>query len=234
MYKRFNAVLAIVAFLAMFLIVPALTHADQAGLGGAYVDGHSDSGAYGINNGGKQSWGVHLNYDKDYGWKKKLGKHAAIGLDPSLQLFYLHWTKQTNDSYKESMCEEVCYTYREQEYCYMDCGYEFETTTFNGALKEPTRTVHKESYSTVHSFIAGVGPKAYLELGKFRLFGLAGLGYALQDGADDDVAGIIQGGISYQFTKSFGMSLDHSEVYVSPTGEYDRFDITSLNAVLFF
>lgn len=212
-YKRL--VIGIVATICFLISTPAM--ADQMGLGGSYVDGHSDSGNYGINNGGDQSWGLHFNYDKDLGWKHKLGKHIAIGLDPSLQLFYLHWTKQINK--EEEVCEEWRYEPYQTDYpeCWPRC-----------------HTEHSESYTTVHSLIAGVGPKAYFELGNFRLYGLAGVGYALQDGADDDVTGIIQGGVSYQFTKSFGMSLDHSEVYVSPFGEYDRFDVTSLNAVLFF
>jgi hypothetical protein len=228
MYRRTNTLLAIVAFLAMFLIVPALTYADQAGLGGAYVDGHSDSGEYGINNKGPQSWGLHFNYDKDLGWKKKLGKHAAIGLDPSMQLFYLHWTKTVNG--EETYCDGRLYEYEEYgSYCMPERGSETWSQE-----KEAWKTRDTYSNHSVDSLIAGVGPKAYLELGKFRLYGLAGIGYALQDGAHDDVAGIIQGGISYQFTKSFGISADHSEIYVSPLGEYDRFDVTSLNAVLFF
>jgi hypothetical protein len=60
------------------------------------------------------------------------------------------------------------------------------------------------------------------------------MGYAKQFGAQDDAAGILQAGVSVQFTERFGMSLDHSEIFVNPFGQYDRFDATSLNAVLFF
>lgn len=207
-----------IGILAALLLWTMPAFADQVGLGGAWVDGHSQSGDYGINNGGDQSWGVHLNYDKDLGWKHKLGDHSAIGLDPSMQLFYLHWTKQVNTQ------EEVCKfkIYDEVQTTNDDCWY------------GRCHTVKSKHYTHVDSLIAGVGPKAYIELGRFRLYGLGAVGYALQDGAHDDLAVVAQAGVSAQITKNLGLSLDHSEIWVSPTGDYDRFDVTSLNAVLWF
>lgn len=220
MYKRLNALLAVLAFILMTLAVPTCSHADQLGLGGAWVDGHSDSGEYGINNKGNQSWGLHLNYDKDLGWKHKFSSRSAIGLDPSMQLFYLHWTKTING--EKTTCPEW---YRDE----FPNGYATTCTDQRWCKTEKTYKT-----TSVDSLIAGVGPKAYIELGRFRLYGLAAIGYALQDGAQDDMAGILQAGISAQLTKNFGLSLDHSEVYVNPGDNYDRFDVTSLNAVLFF
>jgi len=218
----------VVLMLAAFLLCCTPALADQIGLGGAYVDGHSDSGKYGINNKGDQSWGVHFNYDKDMGWKKVYDNHVGFGVDPSLQLFYLHWTKTINkkEKYKKEWCRGD------------DCYYP--------PIEQPTEAVvclecedrygTKTTYSTqnVDSLIGAVGPKVWFGIGKFQIYGLAGIGYALQDGAQDDGAAVLQAGASFQFTKNFGLSLDHSEVYVNPTGKYDRFDVTSLNAVLFF
>lgn len=208
MYKRLNALLAVLAFILMTLAVPTCSHADQLGLGGAWVDGHSDSGDYGINNKGSQSWGLHFNYDKDYGWKHQFTDRIALGADPTIQLFYLHWTKTINDQH------EVCDN--------GDCYY------------GQTHTVETYRTTSVDSLIPGVGLKPYLELGRLRIFGVGAVGYALQDGAQDDMAGILSIGSSFQFTKHFGLSLDHSEVFVNPGGSYDRFDVTSVNAVLFF
>jgi hypothetical protein len=206
--------------MALFLLGGLPVHADQLGLGGAWVEGD-------------QSWGVHMNYDKDMGWHKNT-KHLTFGLDPSMQLFYLHWTKTTNkeETVKDGYtgCYERCSPGME---CVMICE---PMPMYDDFQEWPTKKRTKKSYQneTVHSLIAGVGPKAYVEYGRFRLYGLGAVGYALQDGAEDDVAVIAQGGISCQFTKSFGMSLDHSEIWVTPNGDYDRFDVTSLNAVLWF
>ena len=214
----------IVLMLAAVLLLAAPAMADQMGLGGAYVDGHSDSGKYGINNRGDQSWGLHFNFDRDLGWKKTLSEHAAVGIDPSLQLFYLHWTKTVNtrEKYQKELCrgDNCWYPPIEFPEC-LACGDRYGTKT---------------TYSTrnVDSFIMGVGPKAFLAIGRVKFYALGGLGYALQDGAQDDLAAIAQIGASVQFTKNFGLSLDHSEVYVNPDSKYDRFDVTALNAVVFF
>jgi len=217
---------SVVLILAAILLLAVPAMADQVGLGGAWVDGHSEDGSYGVNNKGDQSWGVHFNYDKDVGWKKMLGDHNAIGIDPSMQLFYLHWTKTING-------EKTTCKYRKNEWPNElpdvsllqsgdDCYY--------GECKT------EKTYKTqnVDSLIMGVGPKAYLALGRFQIYALGALGYALQDGAQDDLAAIAQVGALVQITKNFGMSLDHSEIWVNPDGRYDRFDATSLNAVLFW
>ncbi|MGD9381957.1 MAG: hypothetical protein PVI03_05885, partial [Candidatus Thorarchaeota archaeon] len=196
--------------------------ADQIGLGGAWVDGHSDPDDYGINNKGNQSWGLHLNYDKDVGWKKMLGENSAIGIDPSLQLFYLHWSKTING--EKTTCKPIEW----------EPQYDYPEVTTNCIGREECKTEKTYKTQNVDSLVAGVGPKAYFALGRFQIYGLAAMGYALQDGAQDDAAGILQAGVSAQITKNFGLSLDHSEVFVNPFGEYDRFDVTALNAVLFF
>jgi len=230
--KRMNGLIALLAFLLMFLAVPALTYADQFGIGGAYVDGHSDTGDYGINNGGSQSWGIVAHYDKDMGWKKQASKLHAFGVEPMLGIQYLHWTKESNDSYEESMCEEICYTDGDEKYCWMDCGYKRINALDND--KWPTRTVEAKSHSKVDTLIMSVGPKFYWEIGNFRSFVSAGAGYALQDGAHDDLTAVFSAGIQYQITDHFGMSLTQWEDFVSPFGEYDRFDKTVLSLELFF
>lgn len=216
-----KVLVGIIVAICLAMAAPAM--ADQAGLGGAWVDGHSDSGDYGVNNHGKQSWGLHFNYDKDLGWKHMFGEHAAVGIDPSMQLFYLHWTKQINRTREESDCkfEPVDYDYQNPiTTCrYGECG---------------THTVEGRKFISVDSLIAAVGPKAYFAFGRFQLYSLAAFGYALQDGSQDDLALIGQIGGSVQFTKHFGMSIDHSEIFVNPNGNYDRFDVTSINAIVFF
>lgn len=204
MYKRINALLAIIAFLIMFLVVPALTYADQFGIGGALVDGHSeDNGDYGINNEGPQSWGIIGHFDKDMKWKHQISKLNAVGIELSLGLQYLHWTK--NDHQKSEVCD----------------GY----TCWP---KETTRN------SSTDTFIMSVGPKIYWEIGKLRTFVSAQPGYARQDGAHDDLAAVFNGGIQYQITRHLGASLSQWETFVSPMGKYDRFDATVLAIELFF
>lgn len=226
MYKRMNGFIALLVFMLMFLLLIPFANADQFGLGGAWVDGHSDSSEYGINNGGDQSWGLHFNYDKDMDWKKEFSVNNRIGVDMSMQLFYLHWTKQINEQHEEKDCYNG--------YCQPDYDpYDPDDPGSADAPPLTTHTVKTEHYTSVNSLIAAVGPKAYAKYGIATLYGMAGAGYALQDGAHDDLTVMGQIGLSLQFTKYFGISADHSEIFVSPTGEYDRFDVTSLNAVLF-
>jgi hypothetical protein len=204
--KRMNGLIALLTFLLMFLAVPALTYADQFGIGGAYVDGHSDTGDYGINNGGSQSWGIVAHYDKDMGWKKQASKLHAFGVEPMLGLQYLHWTR--NDNKETTKCDDY-----PQPLC--------------------TTEAYEEN-SKVDTLIMSVGPKFYWEIGNFRSFVSAGAGYALQDGAHDDFTAVFSAGIQYQITDRFGLSLTQWEDFVSPFGEYDRFDKTVLSLELFF
>ena len=221
MRRRTNALLAIVAFLTMLLIVPALTYADQFGLGGALVDGHSDSSDYGINNKGDQSWGIVAHYDKDMGWKKQLSKLHAIGIEPMLGLQYLHWTKTNNK-------ERTTWEYEKgRNFICVD--------TFECGPPPPQSATEKyKTTSSVDTLIMSVGPKFYWEIGKLRTFASTGLGYALQDGAQDDLTAVFSAGIQYQLTNRLGVSLTQWEDFVSPFGEYDRFDKTVLSLELFF
>jgi len=224
MRRRTNALLAIVAFLTMLLIVPALTYADQFGLGGALVDGHSDSSDYGINNKGDQSWGIVAHYDKDMGWKKQLSKLHAVGIEPMLGLQYLHWTK-TNNKERTNKFEII-------DECRGDC-YQIYAPVDNDTKTWETTEKYKTT-SSVDTLIMSVGPKFYWEIGKLRTFASTGLGYALQDGAHDDLTAVFSAGIQYQVTDRFGVSLTQWEDFVSPFGEYDRFDKTVLSLELFF
>lgn len=218
--KRMNGLIALLTCLLMFLAVPALTYADQFGIGGAYVDGHSDTRDYGINNGGSQSWGIVAHYDKDMGWKKQASKLHAFGVEPMLGLQYLRWTR--NDNKETTKCEFIEYDYHET--ANVQCDPEQSLCT----------TEAYEENSKVDTLIMSVGPKFYWEIGNFRSFVSAGAGYALQDGAHDDFTAVFSAGIQYQITDHFGLSLTQWEDFVSPFGEYDRFDKTVLSLELFF
>ena len=226
MRRRTNALLAIVAFLTMLLIVPALTYADQFGLGGALVDGHSDSSDYGINNKGDQSWGIVAHYDKDMGWKKQLSKLHAVGIEPMLGLQYLHWTRTDN---KERTIKGDRYDREWPPTSEVGCLACDEFPIYN-----PEKTEEYKTTSSVDTLIMSVGPKFYWEIGKLRTFASTGLGYALQDGAQDDLTAVFSAGIQYQLTNRLGVSLTQWEDFVSPFGEYDRFDKTVLSLELFF
>jgi hypothetical protein len=221
MYRRTNTLLAIVAFLATFLIVPAITYADQFGLGGAYVDGHSDNGKYGINNSGDQSWGIVAHYDKDMGWKKQLSKLHAVRVEPMLGLQYLHWTKNNNK-------ERTRLEYDDIEWQCFDT-YECERPRYAKKITEEYQVNEK-----VDTLIMSVGPKFIWDIGKFSTFASAGAGYALQDGARDDLAAVFSAGIQYRLTDKLGFSLTQWEDFVSPFGEYERFDKTVLAIEIFF
>jgi hypothetical protein len=91
MWKKLLITLA----LSLSLIATS-AFADELGIGGVLVDGHSDTGSYGMNNEGAQSWGIMSHFDKDKGWKKQISTNSAVGIDPGLAYMYFRWTKNHN------------------------------------------------------------------------------------------------------------------------------------------
>lgn len=198
---------AVIVVMSLMIAGPAM--ADEFGMGPAWIDGHSGSGDYGMNNEGSQSWGFGLHYDKDLKWVKKYSEKTKIGIDPGMFYLYARWTKNNNK-------ERTKWHYKEYDEC-IEC------------YQEPTRawstTEHYTKSETVNSHILGVYFKPYLEYGKLRLFGLGGPALEIADDADN-FAITVGGGIQYRFTENFGASLTQYEVYADPFSEHRRFDAT--------
>ncbi len=229
MYGRLNGMLAIIALLAMFLAVPALTFGDEIGAGPAYVDGHSDDGSYGMNNEGAQSFGGVLHYEKDKNWAKTLGKNK-IGIDPGMVYMYLRWTK--NENKKRTHTKEI-----PPEYCY-NGGCEIDPPSLNalnGVVPQYETTI--ENYTkerTINSHILGMYFKPYWEIrNKVRLFALAGPGLEFADDSTN-FAAVVGAGLQVRWTDRIATSLTQYEVFSDPTNEYRRFDATVLSLDILF
>ena len=178
MNKRFA--LGILALLLCFVFVTPAA-ADEFGFGGAYIDGHSDSGDYGMNNEGSQSWGLALHYDKDKEWFKEFG-NSKIGIDPGMVYIFARWTKNNN---KERTVKE------EWDYCKGDeCEPRYYPTDFQEWPTRTTTEYYTESES-INSHILGMYLKPYLEIHKkVRLFGLAGPGLEVADDGTNFAVGL--------------------------------------------
>jgi len=217
-------VLLILLAVSLCFVFVTPTLADEFGFGGAYIDGHSDTGKYGMNNEGSQSWGGALHYDRDKDWRKTFGNNA-IGIDPGMVYIYARWTKNNNE--KRTIKEEF-------DYCRGDeCEPQYYTTD---SQEWPTRTRTEEYTDSEHvnSHILGMYLKPYLEVHKkVRLFGLAGPGLEIADDGTNPAA-IFGGGIQYRFNKRFATSLTQYEVFADPFSEYRRFDVTVLSIDFLF
>ncbi len=223
MYRRLNGMLAIVALLAMFLVVPALTFGDEIGAGPAWVDGHSDDGRYGMNNEGAQSFGGVLHYEKDKDWAKTLGK-SKIGIDPGMVYMYFRWTKNEHKQKTKGMTQ-----IDPPSYCY---NGECPAAT-NGAYS-PSITEEYTEDRTINSHILGMYFKPYWEINKkVRLFALAGPGLEFADDSTN-FAAIAGAGLQVRWTKHIATSLTQYEVFSDPTKEYRRFDATVLSLDVLF
>lgn len=214
-----NLVVALVVTVAM-VVCAGTVSADQLAIGGKWVDGHSFSGDYGVNNQGSQSWGFGLFYDKDYGWLKQLSKNTAIGLDPGMLAQYLRVTIQNN---KERTKTERVECTREN---YYDCEWDYDETPYM------TKTTTEEYYTIDHAnvLLLGVYPKMYLKTYKFRFFiaPIAGMELSDDEGTKPMYGGMA--GIQLDITKSFGVNVTQEELWTPDR----RFDITSVNAVFRF
>ncbi len=223
MYRRLNMFLAIVAFLVMLLIIPALTFADEFGAGPAYVDGHSDDGRYGINNEGIQSFGGVLHYEKDKDWAKTLGNNK-IGIDPGMVYMYFRWTRNEHKQRTKGQTQidppSLC------------LNGECPAAT-NGAYLSPITEDYTEN-RTINSHILGMYFKPYWEIHKkVRLFALAGP--ALEFADDSTNFAVVAGaGLQIRWTDHIATSLTQYEVFSDPTKEYRRFDATVLSLDILF
>lgn len=207
-----NLVVALVVAVAM-VVCAGTVSADQLAIGGKWVDGHSFSGDYGVNNRGSQSWGFGLFYDKDYGWLKQLSKNTAIGLDPGMLAQYLRVTIQNNKERTKTECFECDREdYNERPY--------------------PCKTTTEEDYTIDHAnvLLLGVYPKMFLKTYKFKFFlaPIAGMELSDDEGTKPMYGGMA--GIQYDITKSFGVNVTQEELWTPDR----RFDITSINAVFKF
>jgi hypothetical protein len=204
MWKKLVA-LAVGIFM---MVTPVM--ADELGVGGAYVTGHSRDSNYAVNNDG---WGIAAHYDKDMGWQKRFSENNAIGIDPGMAYFYLRWQKDTET-------KETKYEKYDREWYFHEI---FATTT---------KTSKREN---INSHILAATLKPYWELYKnFRMFGVGGAGYEFADDENNAPAVLAGAGIQYMFTKDFGTSLGHYRIWSDPTDDYRRFDATVLSVDLRF
>ena len=204
---------------ALALVSPV--SADEFGFGGSYVDGHSDTGDYGINNEGSQSFGGVLHYEKDKDWQKTFGKNE-IGVDPGMAYIYLRWTKNHNK-------ERTKWRYEKYDEC-DECLY----VQSDRPIQASFTTEEYQVSETVNSHILGMYLKPYIEFNKkVRLFALAGPGLEFADDGTN-FAAIVGGGIQYRFSKRLAASLTQYEVFSDPTSEYRRFDVTAISIDFLF
>jgi hypothetical protein len=218
MLKKLSVgILALLVCLCFTLPVSA----DEFGFGGAFVDGHSDDGRYGMNNEGAQSFGGVLHYEKDKDWQKTFGNNK-IGVDPGMVYMFLRWTKTHNlekTTCKGYECEKPQYDYPE-----VNSYKRYETCT----------TEKYDKNRSINSHILGMYLKPYWEIHKkVRLFGLAGPGLEFADDSTNFVA-VVGGGIQYRFSERFATSLTQYEVFSDPTSQYRRFDATVLSIDFLF
>jgi hypothetical protein len=186
--------------LGIFLVTTPVI-ADEFGLGGGYVTGHSEDKSYSVENDG---YGGMLHFDKDMDWRKDFSENNAVGIDPGMAYFYLRWDKDVDK--EETKTGELT-----------DC---------RNCRKHTTITVEE----TINSHILAATMKPYWELyKKFRMFGVAGAGYEFAD--DENNAPVVLAGVGmqYMFTDSFGTSLGHYKIWSDPTNNYRRFDTTVLS-----
>jgi hypothetical protein len=216
MLKKLSVgILALLVCLCFTLPVSA----DEFGFGGAYVDGHSDDGRYGMNNQGSQSYGGVLHYEKDKDWQKTFGKNK-IGIDPGMVYMYLRWTKNHNKEKTEWRYEK-----------YDECR---ECLQADRPIQAWSTTTQYTEEETINSHVLGMYFKPYVEFSKkVRLFTLAGPALEFADDSTN-FAVVLGGGIQYRFSKRFATSLTQYEVFSDPTGQYRRFDATVLSIDFLF
>ncbi len=202
--------------LGIFMMVTPVM-ADEFGMGGAYVSGHSEDKDYAVNNDG---YGVAAHFDKDMGWQKRFSENNAVGIDPGMAYFYLRWEKDTDKTRTKKSSYNGC----------RDPKFECEPFYPNGDWNTLTYTEKYSETEWVNSHFLGVTLKPYWEIYKdFRLFGHAGPGYEFADDNDGDAFAVLTGfGAQYMWTENFGTSLSHNKIWSDPFGDNHgrRFDAT--------
>jgi hypothetical protein len=215
MRKRSNGLLAIISFLAMLLIVPALCHADELGFGSGWFNGHSDDGSYSMMNDGDWTYGFVLHYEKD--WLETDNKKFTFGMDPGMMYTWVRWTKGHNK--EREICEEG------------DCWDRVLTSCeiYYPCQEEECHTEKYKDNETINSHILAGYLKPYLEIHKrVRLFGLAGAGVEIADDQSNPAI-VYGGGLQIHLTDHLSTSATVYEIFADPTGEYRRYDATILS-----
>ena len=223
--KLFVAVLVVL----MMLCTWNLVHADQIAVGGKWVDGHSYSNNYGVNNEGGQSWGFGVFYDKDYGWLKKLSENTAIGLDPGMLAQYVRITRTENKEREVKKEWDYCHKEGGREYC-QPMPYASIVPVDNPELYTYTTTEEYTKITHSNVLLLGIYPKVYVRAYKVKFFvaPIVGLEVSDDEGTSPMVGGMA--GVQYDISKSFGVNVTQEELWTDAR----RLDITSVNAVFSF
>ena len=197
--------------------------ADELGVGGAYVTGHSEDRDYAVNNDG---WGIGAHYDKDMGWQKRFSSNNAIGVDPGMAYFFLRWEKDVEETKTHKGGKWDCYySVKGGAICPPP-----PPTVLNDEFPiwNPEYTTKTSSTEWVNSHWIGATLKPYWELYEdFRFFGVGGLGYEFAEDENDAFAPLTGVGIQYMITKSIGTSVSYNAIWSNATGnDSRRFDVT--------
>jgi len=186
--------------------------ADELGVGGAYVTGHSDDKDYAVNNDG---WGIGAHFDKDMGWQKRFSSNNAVGIDPGMAYFFLRWEKDVDKKKTEKGTWDYCKERGNAIFCDVVPIYKPKTTKWSET-------------ENVNSHWIGATLKPYWELYEdFRFFGVGGLGYEFAEDENDAFAPLTGVGIQYMITKSIGTSVSYNAIWSNATGnDSRRFDVT--------
>jgi len=198
--------------------------ADELGVGGAYVTGHSSDNDYAVNNDG---WGIGAHFDKDMGWQKRFSSNNAVGIDPGMAYFFLRWEKdveetKTHKGYRDwDRCGEDKICPPPPPIHYGDIGDEFP-------IWNPEYTTKTSKTEWVNSHILAATLKPYWEIYKdWRLFGVGGAGYEFAEDENNAFAALTGVGLQFMVTESIGTSLSYNAIWSNPTGnDTRRFDVT--------
>ena len=191
--------------------------ADELGLGGGYVTGHSSDNDYAINNDG---WAIGAHFDKDMGWQKRFSENNAVGIDPGMAYFFLRWEKDVEKTKTKK------WEYEKYDEC-LNCRDWLAPVD----IPDPVYITTTEKYSETewtNSHILAATLKPYWEIFKdFRLFGVGGAGYEFADDENNAFAVLTGGGLQFMVTESIGTSLSYNAIWSDPAGnDTRRFDVT--------